>query len=584
MEQVSEKDLRHQLEDLRERYPKLKDDALFVAWFVVCFITGSEPEGVDSLVGGSGDKSLDALVIDDSARRVFLVQGKYRQKLDSGNEKRSDVMTFAQLANSLTNSEEFETYRQGLASSAVVKVEEARKKIERKGYRLQLYYVTTGKVSEGLFEEAQRMVRLSPGGGSLEVFDGKKVMRLLADYLDGVAPPVPLLEFELENGSGIITSSVLQRYDQEIGISSWVVPVAVTQVADLFESVGVRLFARNVRGYLGNTEINDKLKSTLEHEPGLFWYFNNGITIVCDSAEKVSRDGRELLRLQNPQVINGQQTTRTLHAHARSGIGASVMVRVIAVPRRTEEESRRFENLVSKIVGATNSQNKISESDLMSNDRQQILLERNLRKLGYQYLRKRQAKGEAKRLGGGVSRFQINKEELAQVSAACQMDPAQLRLGKEHLFGEAVYTTVFPTADADYYLGRYWLSVQVKLAARGIPERAYMKWLVIHWVWARLAPTLNRRSRREAFRTLAEKRGLEAFPKAIEAVFRMVSAYFRENRGSGDAKQDPAGFFRLKGHHRQFERFWQASTMGHVVAFNRAWQGFEEELEALENS
>jgi hypothetical protein len=165
----------------------------------------------------------------------------------------------------------------------------------------------------------------------------------------------------------------------------------------MYENAGIRLFARNVRGFLGDTQINRNMKETLHKEPEFFWYYNNGVTIVCDSAEQVSHSGSKVLRLVNPQIINGQQTTRTLHECVGKSSKATVLVRVISVPRDSDPDAQRFENLVSRIVAATNWQNAIRASDLMANDRRQIELERNLRKLDYQYLSKRQSKGEAKR-------------------------------------------------------------------------------------------------------------------------------------------------------------------------------------------
>ena len=326
MAQVTEKDLRAEIEDMRQRYHALKDDDLFVAWFMKCFVTDTENEGVVSLVGGSKDKSLDAVHIDDGARKVFVVQGKYRQKANGATEKRSDVLAFANLARSLTEDQAFQVYRKDLAPAAAGKADEARKRIKSRAYRLQLYFVTMGKCSPSLAREAESIVCRTSAEANIGIIDGKRVLRLLSDYLDGVAPPVPLLEIETESGHGVTLSGVLQRFDQRTEIESWVVPVAVDQIARMYESAGIRLFARNVRGFLGDTQINRNMKVTLEEEPEFFWYYNNGVTIVCDSAEQVSRSGSKVLRLVNPQVINGQQTTRTLHEYASMKGKATVLV------------------------------------------------------------------------------------------------------------------------------------------------------------------------------------------------------------------------------------------------------------------
>ena len=76
-----------------------------------------------------------------------------------------------------------------------------------------------------------------------------------------------------------------------------------------------KLFARNIRGFLGmKSPVNKGMEETLKKEPERFFYYNNGVTIICDEAERKSSGGRDILQVANPQVINGQQTTRTLAA------------------------------------------------------------------------------------------------------------------------------------------------------------------------------------------------------------------------------------------------------------------------------
>lgn len=96
--QLTERDLKRELVELQERFPKLSDDELFVLWFVRAFLTEHEEEAASSLTGGSGDKGADAVLSDDGAEVVYIVQGKYRQKMAAKRESRGDVMAFAQLA------------------------------------------------------------------------------------------------------------------------------------------------------------------------------------------------------------------------------------------------------------------------------------------------------------------------------------------------------------------------------------------------------------------------------------------------------------------------------------------------------
>src|SRR5947207_2213753 len=135
----------------------------------------------------------------------------------------------------------------------------------------------------------------------------------------------------------------------------------------------------------------------------------------------------------------------------------------------------------------------------MANDRTQIEIERNMRKLDYFYVRKRESKGEARRRSGVRHAQFIKKDELARAVAACELDPSIVREGKEQLFEERYYASVFPNSDPYFYLPRYWLVWYVSRTARGYPERAYAKWLVTHFVWQRLAKILRSRRLKDVF-------------------------------------------------------------------------------------
>ncbi len=579
---VTYMDLKNEIRDMRERYPSLKDSDLFVAWFLKCFVTESEEDAVHALTGGAKDKSLDAVFIDDPAKKVFIVQGKFRQKLEKAKEHRSDLMAFADLASVFTDKDAFAGYMENLDTAAAGKAEVAFKRMSQRGYSLQLYYVTTGGCSDALAKESERVARRAGKTVSLDVIAGKRILKLLSDYLDGVAPPIPLLELEIESGQGIDLSGVLKRYDGNLRIASWVFPVNVRHIADMYDQAGIRLFARNVRGFLGSTAINEDMETTLEKEPDLFWYYNNGITIICDKAEKLELSDRLVMRIVNPQVINGQQTTRTLHRKAARSSKASVLVRVISVPRDTEQESKRFDGLVSKIVAATNWQNAIRASDLMANDRRQIDLERNLRKRDYQYLRKRQSKSEARRHAGVRHRYIVKKEELAQASAACDMDPSIVRRGKEQLFEERYYSQVFPNADPNYYLPRYWLIHYIAYVARGYPERAYAKWVVTHFVWQVISQVLKTRQQRELFIRQNERENFPALYKMCNLAFKGALAFYRARRGAGEKAMDVSSFFQRRGLHKEFAAYWARNGGKYKTQFNAWMRKFTAHMRQLE--
>lgn len=308
-------DLKEQLDDIHRRYPAFKTDDLFVCWFLRAYLTDDEKTAADAVTGGSGDKSVDAVLVDHKAKAVFLVQGKYRQKLLGKSEKRGDVMGFANLAKPFADPEPgpFSILSKGMHSHTAKLLSDARPYVVKQGYRLWMYYVTLGTVSAGLATEAEATVAEAAYDAVMEVLDGKRLLHLLRDYLDGVAPPIPTLDLEMEQHTGVKVNGVLQRFDSHNHIESWVFSMRGDKVAEMYELAGIRLYARNIRGFLGEkTAINLGMTETLSEEPDHFFYYNNGITIICDRAEKRSHSGVDFLRVSNPQVINGQQTSRML--------------------------------------------------------------------------------------------------------------------------------------------------------------------------------------------------------------------------------------------------------------------------------
>lgn len=558
----------------------MSDEDLFVVWFLHAYLVDDESRAAEAITGISRDKSVDAVFVDDAAKAVFIVQGKYRQKVMGKAEGRTDVTDFARLSKSLLEDDEaFAVLCDNVDPLVEARLKQARERLRKRGYQLHFHYVTLGRCSGELRSEATALARPA----KIVIFDGNHVMSILDDYLDGVAPPIPQLDLPIESGGKTQATGTTNRFDPESQIESWVFSMSGADIGELFEKAGIRLFARNIRGFLGNTSINQAMEETLGKRPEYFWYFNNGVTIVCDFAEKIQKGGREVLRVSNPQVINGQQTTRVLNAKGNSARKASLLVRVIRIPRDSDKSARRFDELVSRIVEATNWQNAIRASDLMSNDREQVRIEREFRKLGYQYLRKRQTKREARRSAMTRFRFLVKKDDLAQAVAACKFDPAVVRQGKEGLFEERYYSSIFSNLKPNHYLNRYWMMRRVSYAAKGYPARAYAKWVVLHFIWDVIGREVDGRA--STFRRACEQNYsgvLDPLHRLIDAAFVAVLQFYRANRGSGPTAIDHSTFFQRRTLHDQFASFWNTRSETVRGRFKRFEERFLTALDSLE--
>jgi hypothetical protein len=223
-----------------------------------------------------------------------------------------------------------------------------------------------------------------------------------------------------------------------------VASINVRELAELERKYRYRIFQRNVRYWLKSTNrVNRSIAETLGTPEGRghFWYYNNGIAIVCDSVsvreDEASDDGGGIARVQNLQIVNGCQTTTTLGETVAQledpDSPAFVLVRIFEA---TDQ------NLQSDISLYNNRQNAVKDRDLLSNDDPQANLQTEFDQLDppWFYQRKRgewdaQIKPHAarKRRYGTRARL-IDNEVAAQAAYAFWHDAAVARARKRMLF------------------------------------------------------------------------------------------------------------------------------------------------------
>lgn len=562
-DQKTFEDLQKTIVEFGERHTGYASDNLFVLWFVRAYLVETDALAAGAVCGRVRDKGVDAILTVPEAKTIFIVQGKYRETLGACTEKRADVVAFADIANRICEGDE-EAYRQfseSIAEPVASKLRQAREDITKKKFKLVLFYVTLGVCSQSVINDARQTIKRAKGDARLEVIDGRRVLQIYRDYLDGIAPPVPTLDLEMESGASVKVNGILQRYDSKEKIESWVFTMQGSAVADLFRIGGLRLFARNIRGFLGHTPVNAGMVSTLRRESNRFFYYNNGVTIVCDHAEKRSHQGTDILQVSNPQVINGQQTTRTLAENPTYAATATVLVKVIQVPRNSGEPPANFEALISSIVQGTNWQNAIKASDLMANDRTQIGIERELRKYGYTYARKRQTKAETAQMDSSRSYHVITKEELAQAVAACELGGVTARTQKEKLFEEETYDRIFQKTRPSFYLPRYWLMVRAKSVAHGNLLRNESRWLVMAFSWKKIAHLLGKAHSALAFVEGSRRRKgelIRPLDRMLREVFVAAGMFYRSSAREGSKKVESAKFFKsMRASDDAFAAYWE---------------------------
>lgn len=167
-------------------------------------------------------------------------------------------------------------------------------------------------------------------------------------------------------------------YDCYIGV------ISGQCLAEIYRDEGQRLIEKNVRSFLQATgKINQGIKKTLSDEPEMFMTYNNGISTTAKSIvideEKSDEDFVVIKEITDWQIVNGGQTTASIHNALQSGIDISqVNVQIKLTVIREQSKTEEMVGFISKYA---NSQNKINMSDFSANDPYHIEMTRLAEKI-----------------------------------------------------------------------------------------------------------------------------------------------------------------------------------------------------------
>lgn len=150
-------------------------------------------------------------------------------------------------------------------------------------------------------------------------------------------------------------------------LDSFLTIIPGTQLAAIYDKWGARLLEGNVRSFLqARAATNKGIQKTIRDTPNLFFPYNNGISATADAVETSSGPaGLEITRISNLQIVNGGQTTGSIHSALKTMKenlqDVFVQMKLTVVP---DDQS---EQIVPRISEYANTQNKVNAADFFSN-------------------------------------------------------------------------------------------------------------------------------------------------------------------------------------------------------------------------
>lgn len=147
-------------------------------------------------------------------------------------------------------------------------------------------------------------------------------------------------------------------------------------LAALYKNYGTRLLESNVRAFLQQTgKVNKGIRDTIKEEPHMFLPYNNGLAATAMTVKTEVENGQfAIIEVKDFQIVNGGQTTaslfHTLKKHKADLSKVFVQMKLTVI--KDEEKKSEIVPFISRYA---NSQNKVSELDLTSNNAFLIKLE-----------------------------------------------------------------------------------------------------------------------------------------------------------------------------------------------------------------
>ncbi|MFP7298727.1 AIPR family protein [Neobacillus niacini] len=171
-------------------------------------------------------------------------------------------------------------------------------------------------------------------------------------------------------------TSGLKDFDCYVGY------ISAELLAKAYDEWGQKLVERNVRSFLQarggtNKGIRDTLRDPFQRK--MFVAYNNGISTVAHEGEieKIENKANlyKIKRLSGWQIVNGGQTTASIHQAYKEGIPlkdvyVQAKLTILQANEFVMKDQHLLEDeMVSRISQYANTQNKINKSDLLANTR-----------------------------------------------------------------------------------------------------------------------------------------------------------------------------------------------------------------------
>ncbi len=406
---------------------KISEGRAFIQWILNSYYDIMDSDVNDYITDNGEDKRIDAYITYEK-NRLILIQAKYSN--DCRKEiSEKDIVLFYSCLNTLKNPSQLSS------KSQIIDVAESFKDVWESEGVVELHYFIAGTFNDSSKKERITFNNIQDYNNRIQLYY-HDIDDIISTYEASISEGNPLADETVE--FPIIEN---QYFKNNLGIyPSYIFSIKADILAKIYEIYKNKLFDRNIRYYKGakSGTINAQIIDTIGEQKDRknFWYYNNGITIVCSLIRENFVNDKNSLSVTGPQIINGCQTTVSIfeayekfYENKEIPKDVYLLIRIIQANLKDTDDITLY----------TNSQNPVSAYQLRSNDGIQKKIKDDLKKLDPPYFYERK-EGE-KNLYRKVIKKDYNNKVIemvrtAQVIYSSLFDPIYARRYRENLFAE----------------------------------------------------------------------------------------------------------------------------------------------------
>ena len=403
MDFINKTDFRKQIaediKDYQNNFPNIanikKDEWAFNFW-ILDKLYSEDEDLIEEKIIDYNDKGIDCFVWHEEFKNLYLIQNKY---YDDNSSVTVDYYFNDFLTRSIGSLEK-NTYNH---SPQLQKIFNKYKDDE--DFQVYLYLYVTNNCKVNNLDEKIKEYNRNHKNYETKIFYLNDINDLY--FNEPIIDKKDLIATIGTINKGTILNIDTKNYGMDTALDARYVLTPVNVLYDLYQNAKKQfypIFDDNIRDFLGSKgNTNKNIRNTLldEQDRKNFFYYNNGITVICEDIQTVEtgttavdNNCNAYFKVKNPQIVNGCQTVSTINevldqypdsTRPNEFKNTYVMVKFLKINDKN--------NLLYKdIVRFNNSQNSIDEKTFTANKDEFIRIQTEFERRGFLLLIKQSDK------------------------------------------------------------------------------------------------------------------------------------------------------------------------------------------------